>query len=321
MTLSTSTITLAPGQSRTYNLAPGEAVTVNCDPNVICTVTETPDVIATADQAGQTNNRVSNLQYRGNYTYGPYMFGGTVAVAVSARSTSSVSVTLLSSVVAIFGAVMSNQSYTSLLSMIGEDQMDIVPSYTSLPLAAQNYRRTYWVTDQKAGYLSDGTNWLPLSERVLHDLGAETPPTMSGTVETILDQFIIPAGCWRDTQDLMIMITSQKSGTTENFTGRLRIGTLGTLSDTLVIGGTLLGGTSDGTGFFLPIKRLSATSVFKYGSGSFSGSMGGGSTTDVAAAVTVNNLDSNAVTVTLSALSSSTVETVTLYNFRATLSQ
>lgn len=104
MTLSTSTASLAPGESRTYNLAPGEAVTVNCNPNVICTVTETPDVIATADQAGQTNNRVSNLRYRGTYTYGPYMLGGTVLVQVSARSTSSVSVTLGSTAAAVVGA-------------------------------------------------------------------------------------------------------------------------------------------------------------------------------------------------------------------------
>jgi hypothetical protein len=50
MTLSTSTVTLAPGSSRTYSLAPGEAVTVATEPNCYVTVTETPDVITTADQ-------------------------------------------------------------------------------------------------------------------------------------------------------------------------------------------------------------------------------------------------------------------------------
>lgn len=104
MTLSTSTVTLAPGESRTYTLAPGEAITVACNPNVICTVTEAPEVIATADQGGQTNNRVSNLQYRGTYSYGPYALGGTVAVVVSSRSTSSVSVTLGSSAAVVVGA-------------------------------------------------------------------------------------------------------------------------------------------------------------------------------------------------------------------------
>lgn len=199
--------------------------------------------------------------------------------------------------------------------------MDIVPSYTSLPLAAQNYRRSYYVVDQAAAYLSDGTNWLPLADRVLYDLGATTPPTMTGVTETILSQFVIPAGCWKNSQDLILRASAQKSGTSENFTGRLRIGTLGTVSDALIIAGTLLGGTSDGTGFELPVKRLSATSVFKYGPGSFTGALLGGSTTDVAAAVTVPNLDSNAVYVTLSALSSAAVETVTLYNYRATLSK
>jgi hypothetical protein len=240
---------------------------------------------------------------------------------INALAASGVSAQMAAGAAAVVGAVMSDQSYVSFLSMIGEDQMDIVSTYTALPTAAANYRRTYWVTDQKAGYLSDGTNWLPLSDRVMYDLGATTPPTMSGTTETILSQFVIPAGCWQNAQDLNILASSQKTGTTENFTGRLRIGTLGTVSDTLIIAGTLLGGTSDGTGFILPIKRLSATSLFKYGPGSFTGSLLGGSTTDVASAVTVSNLDSNAVTVTLSALSSSTVETVSLLNFRATLSK
>jgi hypothetical protein len=66
MTLSTSTVTLAPGISRTYSLAPGEAVTVATEPNCYVTVTETPDVIATADQGGQTNVRTSILQYKGH---------------------------------------------------------------------------------------------------------------------------------------------------------------------------------------------------------------------------------------------------------------
>jgi len=44
-------------------------------------------------------------------------------------------------------------------------------------------------------------------------------------------------------------------------------------------------------------------------------------TTDVAAAITVENLDSNAVTVTLSALSTAAVEVTSLLHFRATLSQ
>lgn len=105
MTLSTSTVTLAPGSSRTYSLAPGEAVTVATEPNCYVTVTETPDVITTADQGGQTNVRTSILQYKGEWTYGPYALGGTVAVAVSlSKSTSSVSVTLGSAAAEVVGA-------------------------------------------------------------------------------------------------------------------------------------------------------------------------------------------------------------------------
>lgn len=105
MTLSTSTVTLAPGSSRTYTLAPSEAVTVATEPNCYVTVTETPDVISSADLDGQTNMRTSILQYKGEWTYGPYAMGGTVAVAVSStKSTSSVSVTLGSAAETVINA-------------------------------------------------------------------------------------------------------------------------------------------------------------------------------------------------------------------------
>ena len=222
---------------------------------------------------------------------------------------------------AVVGAVMSDQSYVSFLSMIGEDQMDIVSTYTALPTAAANYRRTYWVTDQKAGYLSDGTNWLPLSDRMLYDLGSATPPTMTGTTELILAQFLIPAGCWRDFQDLWLFMTMKKNGVSENVTGRIRVGTTGTVSDTLVNQGTSLSTTSDASGIQMPIKRISATSIQKLGNGSFGGSLAGASSTDIEPAATVANLDTNAVYVSLSALSSAAAETVSLVTFSASLSK
>lgn len=199
--------------------------------------------------------------------------------------------------------------------------MDIVSTYTSLPTAAQNYRRTYFVSDQSAAYISDGSNWLPLHDRTLDDLGSTTPPTANGTSEVILRQFVIPAGCWRNFQEMWLSMTVKKSGTSENFTGRVRIGTLGTTSDTLIAQNTALGGTSDGGGILLPFKRISATSIQKLGNGSFGGSMIGGSSTDVDNAVTVANLDSNAVMVTLSALSSAASETLTLVAYRASLTK
>lgn len=109
MTLSTSTVTLAPGSFRTYTLAPGEAVTVTTEPNCYVTVTETPSVISSADLDGQTNVRTSILQYKGEWTYGPYALGGTVVVAVSStKSTSSVSATLGSAAAAVVGAAGQN---------------------------------------------------------------------------------------------------------------------------------------------------------------------------------------------------------------------
>ncbi len=129
MTLSTSTVTLAPGSSRTYTLAPGEAVTVATEPNCYVTVTETPDVITTADQGGQTNVRESILQYKGEWTYGPYALGGTVVVDVSlAKSTSSVAVTLGSAAAAVVGAAGVSITEAALLTTTGETNLLYVVS-------------------------------------------------------------------------------------------------------------------------------------------------------------------------------------------------
>jgi len=203
--------------------------------------------------------------------------------------------------------------------------MEIVSTYTALPSAAQNYRRTYAVLDQMAIYLSDGANWLALTDRIVDKFGSYSAPlTFTGTTKLKVREFVIPAGCWKDLQQLDLQYTLQKSGTSENFTGEIRIGTTGTVSDQIVngaAGGTLLGGSSDGGGVLLPIMRLSATSVQKGGNGSTGGSWAGGSATDVQAAVTVPNLDSNAVSVTLWVTSSAAVETLSLYQARALLSK
>jgi hypothetical protein len=137
MTLSTSTVILAPGNSRTYSLAPGEAVTVATEPNCYVTVTETPDVIATADQGGQTNARESILQYKGEWTYGPYALGGTVAVAVSlSKSTSSVSVTLGSTAAAAVGAAgVDYVPGRKVRSMLGAEAFNLV-AISGLPAEA-----------------------------------------------------------------------------------------------------------------------------------------------------------------------------------------
>lgn len=85
MALSTSTDTLAVGNSRTFNLSPGSALTLVAPPNVRATVTETPNTVS-ASGVGGNASRVHNLQLPQTVTYGPYPMGGTVVVANASNS-------------------------------------------------------------------------------------------------------------------------------------------------------------------------------------------------------------------------------------------
>lgn len=85
MALSTSTSTLAAGDSRTFNLSPGSALTLVAPPNVRATVTETPSTVSASDVGGNAS-RTHNLQLGQTVTYGPYPMGGTVVVANASNS-------------------------------------------------------------------------------------------------------------------------------------------------------------------------------------------------------------------------------------------
>lgn len=89
MGTSTSTGTLAAGESRTFNLAPASAVTLTLLPNVRVTITESPAAV-TATGLGGNATRVHEPRLPGTFTYGPYPMGGEVVVDVGSTSGSSV---------------------------------------------------------------------------------------------------------------------------------------------------------------------------------------------------------------------------------------
>lgn len=89
MGTSTSTGTLAAGESRTFYLAPASAVTLTLSPNVRVTITESPATV-TATGLGGNATRVHEPRLPGVVTYGPYPMGGSVVVEVDSNSGSSV---------------------------------------------------------------------------------------------------------------------------------------------------------------------------------------------------------------------------------------
>ena len=88
MSTTTTTGTLAAGESKTFTLAPGAAVSLTLSPNIRVTITETPESVSGSGVGGNTS-RVHEPQLPGTFAYGPYAMGGVVVVAVASNSGSS----------------------------------------------------------------------------------------------------------------------------------------------------------------------------------------------------------------------------------------
>ncbi len=89
MGISTSTGTLAAGESRAFSLTPANAVTLTTRPNCRVTIIESPDGISASGVGGNVT-RMHDLRLPGEVTYGPYLMGGTVIVGNESNSGSSV---------------------------------------------------------------------------------------------------------------------------------------------------------------------------------------------------------------------------------------
>lgn len=141
MSTTTTTGTLAAGESKTFTLAPGAAVSLTLSPNIRVTITETPESVSGSGVGGNTS-RVHEPQLPGTFAYGPYAMGGVVVVAVASNSGSSVAWTRKDTV------VTTSADGTSLVSGDGT-----VLDFRMLPAAASIYNPT--ITH---GTVYDGAN-------------------------------------------------------------------------------------------------------------------------------------------------------------------
>lgn len=133
--------------------------------------------------------------------------------------------------------------------------------------------------------------------------------------ETIVFQYLIPAGLLQAGDRLRLRFSAGKSGTTDSGTVRFRIGTAGTTSDTSLYSGTPLIATTNRSASIITDWRLeSATSLRQLGNSASSGAALGYSNVAAgaaAAAVTISNV-SNALYFSVSLLSSGAADTVNL---------
>lgn len=182
--------------------------------------------------------------------------------------------------------------------------------------AINNSGRICRITDMNnALFESNGARYKPINAVAL--IGSlDTEASMTGATETIMFQKSLPAGVLQNNDRLRVYYTGSKNGVAETATYTLRLGTAGTIADPIIQTFSALATTQISTGVMQEFKRLTATTIRKLGAGSSATSFtAGGSTAAIATPVSVSNMDSNNMVLTLTMTSSAAVETVTVNDF------
>lgn len=166
-------------------------------------------------------------------------------------------------------------------------------------------------------FYSNGTRWKPVNGGALLD-AVDTPNiSIANTAEQQLNpnHIAIPAGLVGDFDRLRLKLTLSKSAAVDSSTVRVRYGPLGTVADPVITTITVLSAANQSYGAQIDFKRASATTLQKLGNADPSTGFNGAVASAVTAAVTVSNMDSNAMYLTISSQMMTGTETVSLVDF------
>lgn len=177
-----------------------------------------------------------------------------------------------------------------------------VATWANRPAATQQ-NSSFFASDVGGGnfFYSTGVRFKPVNGSVLLDAidTANVGPATTAETQVNPTHNIIPAGVIAGFDRLRLKIAASKSGVSDTCTIGVRLGNLGTVADPLLATITLLQ-ASQSMGYELEFKRLSATTVQKQGCGDANVNYAGQSATAYPAAVTVLNMDSVNMFLTLS---------------------
>lgn len=194
--------------------------------------------------------------------------------------------------------------------------------FGSLPAAASNSGVMYLVTDVGEGpgtlMISNGTRWKPVNGRAaLKTLSAAVAGLTNSEVVSL--QTLLPAGFLNVGDELELWIALAKSGATDTGTFRMRIGTAGTTGDTDVVAHPSVPMTVNNLtyGSKFGFKVASATTTQRTGAQN-SSPYSGSQNTAPPAAVTISNV-SNALYISIGALSSGATNTITIQSCQINL--
>jgi len=161
-------------------------------------------------------------------------------------------------------------------------------------------------------WISNGTRWWPLNGTVgLYTLAARS--SNIATTETVVAQYLIPAGVFQVGDRIRVSLSMTKSGTTDIGTLTFRFGTAGTTADTSMGGGTLLVAGNRSAQVIQDFRLLTTTSLQRL-TGTVAGSQGylGPATSAFTSAVAVSDTSTTAQYLTITINSGGATDTVNL---------
>jgi hypothetical protein len=205
---------------------------------------------------------------------------------------------------------------------------NLIPaSYTwaTKPSAASNVGTVILVTDVGAGtggagggnlFIATPSRWKPAGGNITLDSVDTANSAVANTTEQQLNpnHIVIPAGLIGTFDRLRLWVAVSKSGTVDTATIQIKFGPLGTTADP-AIASFALATTNQTDGVLLEFKKTSATSLQKQGNASGDQSYSGPNANAYPAAVTVSNMDSNPMYLSITSTMTTGAEVCTLQDY------
>lgn len=163
-------------------------------------------------------------------------------------------------------------------------------------------------------FRSDGVRYKPTSRHSIIGSRDTTWVGIASTSEQISFSRLFPASLLADGDMFRVTVSAGKTNTSETFDAAFRFGTAGTTADTAIQPAFNLMIATKSIGYVQVFKRESATTVRRLGAASNLATFTGiGHANDPNAAVTVSNMDSNPMYLTLTSKMSVGVEIPSVY--------
>jgi len=162
-----------------------------------------------------------------------------------------------------------------------------------------------------------GVRWKPVGSNLLLD-AIDTPNVAAANAaeqQLNPNHVAVNAGLVQDGDRFRVLLTASKNNTAETCTIRLRYGPLGTTSDPVLATVSTLAGANQSLGVQLEFKRTGATTLQKEGNADTSSSFGGATTVAFPAAVTVSDMGTNPMFMSITTQMSVGAEIATLQNY------